>query len=146
MKRLIIGIVLAICLCGSVQAADTASDWTYLTHFAIGVAYDLDDFDNHSIAFASVITWKDTFNLDIGLIDFEKIEAEGTLWWQDLNPVVGISADLTKISELVPQVAPYLGWIPEWVAIGAGFYTELDEFIDMDDIDMIMYATVKWEW
>ncbi|GAG36648.1 unnamed protein product [marine sediment metagenome] len=149
MKKLIISLLVAgLLLCGTAFTAEPVeeSNLTYLTHFAAGVAWDLNDFDNHSIAFISVVTWRDTINLDIGLVDFELVETEGELWWHELNPVVGISMDVENLGILIPQIEPLLGWIPEWVGIGAGFYTELDNFIDMDDVSLVLYATISWEW
>ena len=148
MKKLIMSLVAAtILFCGfTAMAEDEVADLTFLQHYAIGVAYDLNDFDDHSIAFISLVTWRDVLNFDVGLVDFEQVQTEGDLWWQDLNPVAGLSADVQNLGKLVPQIQPILDWIPNWVGIGAGFYSELDELTGLDDVDALLYVTINWQW
>ena len=121
-----------------------AKDFEYLTHFFMGVGWDMSDGDNHSIAACSIVTWKKIFNFDVGLIDFEQVETDGELWWQDLNPAVGVSADLIELARLMPQIESIISWLPNWVGVGAGLYTELSDFDN--DVEGIVYATLNWTW
>jgi len=139
---LVIAAAIIVTLIWICQSAEPAEDnFTYFKHFATGAAWDLQDWEVHSIVFVSAITWRDVFNLDLGVIDFEKVEAEGQNWWENLHPAAGISADVVKTIELFPGLAPAVEWIPGWVGVGAGMYMDLD---GPHDVNVMVYGVVKW--
>ena len=117
------------------------ADWKYMQHYAVGIAWDMSNGAEHSIAFASVITYKDLLNIDAGLIDFEKVQASGDYWYNDLEPIIGISADVFGVLDLIPQVAPLIGWIPDCVGAGVGVHIEVE---NDHDVKPMAYITASW--
>jgi len=117
------------------------ADWQYLKHYAIGVAWQVNNGDEHSIAFMSAVTYKDYYNFDIGLIDWEKVETSGDRWYTDLKPTAGISVDVFGVIATVPQIEPIVGWIPDCVGAGAGVYMDIDNNYDLLPI---VYITASW--
>ena len=132
-------IVTLIWICQPAEPAE--GDYTYLSRVATGAAWDLQDFEVHSIGFVSAVTWRDVFNLDLGLVDFEVVETAGENWWQNLYPAFGISADVIKTIEMFPGLKPAVEWIPGWVGVGAGLYMELE---GAHDVSVMVYGVVKW--
>ncbi len=143
MKKIII--IIACLVCVNAIAAEPIeivdNDWTYLQHISTGFAWELGSMESHSIAFLSAVTWRDMINFDVGLIDIEKVEADGDRWYNDLKPIVGISVDVLKLLDEVPQLEPIIGWVPNAVGLGAGIHFELES--DHDAIPTI-YLVIKW--
>ena len=139
---LAIAAAIVVALLAIMQPAEPAeSDWSYFSHVGTGAAWNLADWDVHSIVFASAVTWREMINLDFGMIDFEVVEADGERWWSDVSPAIGISADVVKAIEMFPGLAPVVEWIPGWVGVGAGGYIDLEA---EHDVQLMVYGVVKW--
>ena len=94
-------------------------------HFSI--LWDAKDWAQHSQISISIVGYKGILFLDFGLVDFEQIETSGDHWWQTLNPSGGITLDLIETARLVPQIEPYIAYIPEYVFLGVGWYARLED-------------------
>lgn len=116
-------------------------EWKFCQHLSIDVAWELGMADEHSIAFLSVVTWRDMLNLDLGLVDFEEVQSANEQWYDDINPSVGVSADVINLIEQVPGVSNLTQWIPDVVGIGIGAYMELGTEWD---VLPILYIVATW--
>jgi len=144
MKKLLVMIVATIllsvnCFAQDEEAADT--DWQIFKHFSIGSAWDMTDGSAHSIAFVSILSYQELLNLDLGLIDFEQVEEDGTRWYDDMNIGLGLSTDILVLMEKFPVMGKYITLIPDIVGIGVGAYVSLEG--DMDVLPML-YITATW--
>lgn len=155
MKRLKTMILLAVCVAlFSLQGyaveplapaviEEKAIDWQVFSHFAIGAAWDLGTGEEHSIAFISILTYRDMINFDIGLIDFEQVNNSSDQWYENVSPGIGISADVISLVEEYTGLGRLVEWIPDIVGIGIGTYLEVDDIDDLNVIPMI-YITAQW--
>ncbi len=150
MKILLILLVAVFAICGcskdaeSVEAiAEKDVDWVVFSHFAIGAAWDLGTGEEHSIAFISILTYKELLNIDLGLIDFEDVQNSNDQWYENVSPGIGISADVIGLVEEYSGLGKLVEWIPDIIGIGIGAYLEIDSIDDMDVIPMI-YITAQW--
>jgi len=122
---------------------EKAIDWQVFSHFAIGAAWDLGTGEEHSIAFISILTYRDMINFDIGLIDFEQVNNSSDQWYENVSPGIGISADVISLVEEYTGLGKLVEWIPDIVGIGIGTYLEVDDIDDMNVIPML-YLTAQW--
>ena len=81
-------------------------------------------------------------NFDVGLIDFEIATGEDDLWYDDINPSIGISADVLKLLNESLIKAEFLETFGNVVGIGFGIYAEfLDGGVEMLPM---LYIVAQW--
>jgi hypothetical protein len=128
---------------GTVSVESELVDFKFFQHFSIGVAWEINDLEDHSIAFTSLVTFKDMLNLDIGLIDFEQVDGEGEKWFDDINPSIGLSFDVLQIMqkfEFAKNIL-LLAEISDVVGVGVGCYADIES--DWDILP-IVYLVAQW--
>ena len=142
MKKLfvMIAVILLSVNCFAQDEETASTDWQLFKHFSIGSAWEANG-TSHSIAFVSILSYKELVNLDLGLIDFEQVEQEGSRWYDDADIGLGFSTDVLILLERFPVLGDYVTLIPDIVGIGVGVYVSLDG--DMDVLPML-YVTATW--
>ena len=137
----------SILFCGSAIAEDEpVSVWTWQFKTTFAVWYNIDDFEPDSLALVNLGQWTGLFDLPInvavGLKNFEQVEVSGEQWWDDLEPVVGISMDTKPLLELLPVLGSWIEKIPDAVSFGAGITAKLESLDDLDDLDFGLWVGI----
>ena len=137
-KIVLILIAMTFCfnVCATGYGEVDANGWGRIVFFehepflAIGIAWDMDDWEKHSYAYTTPATWKNSFldiDFNVGLIDFEQVETTGDLWYESLNPAVGLSVDVLQALERFPVLEQVIDYIPGFVSVGTGIYLRAED-------------------
>ena len=103
------------------------ADFQYFTSVMnLGILYDANDGSRHSYWYMRIVEYKGLISLDVGLRDFEQVEVNGDMWWQDLSPTIGLGVDVFTALEYVPALESIIDTIPDYIRVGAGVSLDLE--------------------
>ena len=122
---------------------DVESDWEYFSEYGAGIAFNIDDLEESSLAYVTIASWRKVVRGDVGLINFkEQMSPEGDDWWRDLRPAIGVSGNLFELAKLVPNLEPIFEQVPSWITLGVGAYIQLQD-IEEETLQWMIYLTIK---